>query len=237
MKVSCFTVGALALGHAYSRIESIASRWDGVELRASLSDIEAQLEYTLANLGDLALTHAHVDHAGSLRWLQEAYDVPTYLGRLERPLFEALPQQGDWFGMPMLNRPCGRIDHWVDDGFELALGESRLRFFSTPGHTPGQGCWIANGDDIIVGDTIFAGSIGRTDFPMSSPRAMRESLHRLMSLPLHLRVHSGHGPVTTLGEELATNPFLGEVRRARVAAQREHGSGSSPARGNGGASG
>jgi len=237
MKVSCFTVGMFqvntylltdpATGHA-----AIVDTGESRELIERLAQLEPPPDVRC-----ILLTHAHVDHAGSLRWLQEAYDVPTYLGRLERPLFEALPQQGDWFGMPMLNRPCGRIDHWVDDGFELALGESRLRFFSTPGHTPGQGCWIANGDDIIVGDTIFAGSIGRTDFPMSSPRAMRESLHRLMSLPLHLRVHSGHGPVTTLGEELATNPFLGEVRRARVAAQREHGSGSSPARGNGGASG
>jgi glyoxylase-like metal-dependent hydrolase (beta-lactamase superfamily II) len=162
----------------------------------------------------LLLTHAHADHAGALTHLQARFDAPTYLPALERPLFEALPVQGAWFGMPSLNRPCGRIDHEVRDGDTVQLGETTLRFVSTPGHTPGQGCWT-DGHDIIVGDTLFAGSIGRTDFPMSDPRLMVDSLRRLMALPGHLRVHSGHGPMTTLGEELASNPFLGFLRKER----------------------
>jgi glyoxylase-like metal-dependent hydrolase (beta-lactamase superfamily II) len=220
MKISCFTVGMFQvntylLTDPATGQSAIVDTGESRELVERLAALDPRPDVRC-----ILLTHGHVDHAGALKWLQEVYDVPTYLGRLERPLFEALPQQGDWFGMPMLNRPCGRIDHWVDDGFELTLGEGRVRFFSTPGHTPGQGCWIAD-DDIVVGDTIFAGSIGRTDFPMSSPRAMRETLQRLMTLPLHLRVHSGHGPVTTLAHELATNPFLGDVRRARAAAPRD----------------
>jgi len=81
-------------------------------------------------------------------------------------------------------------------------------------HTPGQGCYY---DDtyIFVGDTLFAGSIGRTDFPMSDPELMQASLSRLLELPGHLLVCSGHGPVTTLEQELQTNPFLDHVRRAR----------------------
>lgn len=162
----------------------------------------------------ILLTHGHVDHAGALTWLQERFDVPTYLPRAELPLFEALPQQGDWFGMPQLNRPCGRVDHLLDDGDTVRIGELELRFLSTPGHTPGQGCFYDD-EDIIVGDTLFAGSVGRTDFPMSDPALARRSLRRLFELPSGLRVHSGHGPVTTLDAELKSNPFLGFLRLER----------------------
>lgn len=162
----------------------------------------------------ILLTHGHIDHAGALTLLQAEWDVPAVLGRLERPLFETLPVQGRMFGMPQLDRPCGRIDRWIDDGEEVQLGETTLRFLSTPGHTPGQGCYYDD-RDIFVGDTLFAGSIGRTDFPMSDPAQMVESLRRLMELPGHLRVHSGHGPMTTLERELRSNPFLGYIRRER----------------------
>src|SRR5690606_27315722 len=162
----------------------------------------------------ILLTHAHIDHAGGLVHLQERFDVPTYLPRLEKPLFETLPIQGRMFGMPALDRPCGRIDHWVEDGDTIALGETTLRFLSTPGHTPGQGCYFDDAD-IVVGDTLFAGSIGRTDFPMSDPKLAVESLRRLMELPGSLRVHSGHGPMTTLETELRENPFLAYIRREK----------------------
>jgi hydroxyacylglutathione hydrolase len=162
----------------------------------------------------ILLTHGHVDHAGALTLLQQRFDVPTYLPRAELPLFEALPQQGDWFGMPQLNRPTGRIDHLLDDGDRVMIGALELRFLATPGHTPGQGCYYDD-HDIVVGDTLFAGSVGRTDFPMSDPDLARRSLRRLFDLPGHLRVHSGHGPVTTLAAELRSNPFLGFLRLER----------------------
>ena len=162
----------------------------------------------------ILLTHTHIDHAGALTLLQERWDVPTYMPAKDRPLFETLPVQGTMFGMPHLNRPCGRIDHEVRDGQSVQLGETTLTFLSTPGHTPGQGCWFDD-HDIVVGDTLFSGSIGRTDFPLSDPQVMVESLRRLMALPGHLRVHSGHGPVTTLEHELKTNPYLAYIRRER----------------------
>lgn len=106
---------------------------------------------------------------------------------------------------------CGRIYHLVDDGEEIAIGDMKLRFLSSPGHTPGQGCYYDH-QDIIVGDTLFAASVGRTDFPFSDPALAKKSLARLLDLPGHLRVHSGHGPVTTLGAELKSNPFLAFLR-------------------------
>jgi len=162
----------------------------------------------------ILLTHAHIDHAGSLTLLQERWDVPTVMPRLERPLFATLPMQGTMFGMPQLNRPCGRIDREIDDGETVQLGETTLKFLSTPGHTPGQGCYYDD-QHIIVGDTLFAGSIGRVDFPMSDPALAAKSLRRLCELPGHLVVHSGHGPDTTIAAELATSPYLAYLRREK----------------------
>lgn len=183
---------------------------------------DGQLAQILANMSPrpdvqaILLTHAHFDHAGGLTDLQVLYPTATtYLPALEHPLFEMLPQQGQLiFGVNQFNRPCGRIDRHIEDGDAVSVGALDFRFISTPGHTPGQGCYY-NDTEIFVGDTLFAGSVGRTDFPMSDPALAQVSLRRLMDLPGHLRVHSGHGPVTTLEHELYSNPFLDTIRRER----------------------
>ena len=212
MRVECFTVGSFAV-NTYLLTDEATGQSAIVDTGESRQLVD-QLLARQPDVRMILLTHGHLDHAGALPLLQAEWDVPTYMPRAERPLFETLPIQGTMFGMPHLNRSCGRIDHWVDDGFSVALGETTLRFFATPGHTPGQGCWHDD-HDILVGDTLFAGSIGRTDFPMSDPALAVESLRRLLTLPGHLRVHSGHGPMTTLERELQTNPFLGYIRRER----------------------
>lgn len=214
MKVQCFTVGAFAVNtylitDPITGASAIVDTGETDELVRRLQSLDPAPDIRM-----ILLTHAHIDHAGALSMLQAVWDVPTLMPRLEWPLFETLPMQGSMFGMPHLNRPLARIDRELDDGERIELGELTLRFLSTPGHTPGQGCFYDD-EDIIVGDTLFAGSIGRTDFPMSDPALAVESLRRLMDLPGHLRVHSGHGPVTTLQHELHTNPFLGYIRRER----------------------
>lgn len=162
----------------------------------------------------ILLTHAHIDHAGGLIELQQAFDAPTWIGALERPMFETLPEQGNWFGMPALNRPCGRIDHWAVDGDTLRVGELELTVLSTPGHSPGQVCFHGHGH-VFVGDTLFSGSIGRTDLPLGDSATMNASLAKLLELPGETVVHCGHGPDTTLRQELEANPYLAHVRRAR----------------------
>lgn len=214
MQVRVFTVGAFQvntylLTDPATGASAIVDTGETDELPRRLKALAPQPDVRM-----ILLTHAHLDHAGALEQLQAAYDVPTYMPRDERPLFETLPYQAQMFGIPMPPARCGRVDHWVDDGFTVALGETTLRFLSTPGHTPGQGCWHDDAD-IIVGDTLFAGSIGRTDFPMSDRQQMVDSLRRLLALPGHLRVWSGHGPMTTLEQELKTNPFLGYLRKER----------------------
>ena len=211
MDIQCITVGAFQVNTYLIRDEvtgqaAIIDTGEGDELVQRLLALEPQPDIRM-----ILLTHGHLDHAGALVRLQQDYDVPTYLPRLEKPLFETLPQQGDWFGASYLNRPCGRIDHWLDDGDVILLGETKLHFISTPGHTPGQGCFYDE-RDIFVGDTLFAGSIGRTDLPMGDHSQMLHSLKKLMQLPGHLRVHSGHGPTTTLEREKLSNPFLTQLR-------------------------
>ena len=214
MEIQCFTVGMFSVNtylitDPATGASAIIDTGESDELVKRIKALDPA-----PDIQKILLTHAHIDHAGALKLLQDEWDVPTYMPKKEWPLFETLPMQGTMFGMPHLNRPCGRIDHEVENGDEVELGEMRLRFISTPGHTPGQGCYYDD-NDIIVGDTMFAGSIGRTDFPLSDPSLMVDSLRRLTELPGHLRVHSGHGPVTTIKEELATNPFLAYLRKER----------------------
>ena len=212
IKIECITVGAFRVNTYLLQDEAtgeaaIVDTGETAELAEYLESLDPQ-----PDIRKILLTHGHLDHAGALCRLQQTYDVPTYLPRLEKPLFETLPEQGDWFGAPHMNRPCGRIDQWVDDGDQIRLGDTILTFISTPGHTPGQGCYYDD-HDIFVGDTLFAGSVGRTDLPMGDPALMQQSLKKLMRLPGHLRVHSGHGPVTTLAQERQTNPFLTSLRQ------------------------
>jgi len=211
MDVECFTVGAFQV-NTYLLKDPSTGKCAIVDTGESDELLQRILALDSApDIEAILLTHGHLDHAGSLVSLQNIFSAKTYLPRLELPLFATLPEQGDWFGAPHMNRPCGRIDVLVDEGDTINIGNSTLSFISTPGHTPGQGCYYDE-HDIFVGDTIFKGSVGRTDLPMGEHLLMQESLKHLMTLPGHLQVHSGHGPVTTLSDELMTNPFLQFLR-------------------------
>ncbi|HPF57481.1 MAG TPA: MBL fold metallo-hydrolase [Candidatus Competibacteraceae bacterium] len=216
MKVRCLTLGSFQvntylLEDPATGICAVVDTGEGPQLANALANLNPR-----PNLQAILLTHAHFDHAGGLADLQQEFpEAVTWLPALERSMFDALPQQGSLlFGMPDFDRPCGRIDREVHDGETVEAGNLRFQFLSTPGHTPGQGCYY---DDtyIFAGDTLFAGSIGRTDFPLSDPELMWQSLRRLLELPGHLIVCSGHGPVTMLEQELKTNPYLDYLRRER----------------------
>ena len=153
-------------------------------------------------------THAHYDHVAGMRAVQEALGGEYWLHPGDRPLLEQLGQQGAMFGLPPAVPPTGVHD--LADGQRIPLGEETLEVILTPGHSPG-GVTFHGGDDLWVGDTLFAGSIGRTDLPGGSFATLEHAIHsRLFPLGDDLRVLPGHGPPTTIGRERVNNPFVGE---------------------------
>jgi glyoxylase-like metal-dependent hydrolase (beta-lactamase superfamily II) len=155
------------------------------------------------------LTHAHADHVAGVEEVRAAFPgVPVLLHRAEHA-FLGDPQLNlsAFVGLPV---SVGAADGALEPGAVLALGGTRWRVLHTPGHSPGSVTLVCDeAGEAIVGDTLFAGSIGRVDFPTSDPAAMHRSLHEvLMALPDAVRVHPGHGPSTTVGRERASNPWL-----------------------------
>lgn len=154
-------------------------------------------------------THAHYDHLAGMREVQEALGGDYWLHPADRPLAAALAQQGAAFGFPPARAP--EVIHDLADGQALMLGGDTLRVIATPGHSPGGVCFH-HGDDLWAGDTLFAGSVGRTDLPGGDAAALVRSIRtRLFPLGDRVRVHTGHGPATTLGAERRFNPFVGEA--------------------------
>lgn len=154
-------------------------------------------------------THGHYDHVAGMREVQEACGGEYWIHPADLPLVERLSQQGAAFGFPEASPPA-RIRH-LADGQRLAIGGDELEVIATPGHSPGGVCFRL-GDDLWAGDTLFAGSVGRTDLPGGSAEQLERSIRvRLFPLGDAVRVHPGHGPGTTIGTERRHNPFVGEA--------------------------
>jgi hydroxyacylglutathione hydrolase len=156
-------------------------------------------------------THGHYDHACGMRAVQEALGGEYRLHPGDRPLLDHLGEQAAAFGFPRALAPG--VVHDLADGQRLALGEETIEVIHTPGHSPGGVCFRA-GDDLWSGDTLFAGSVGRTDLPGGSFEELERSIRtRIFPLGDEVRVHPGHGPATTVGRERAGNPYVGEGGR------------------------
>lgn len=160
----------------------------------------------------ILLTHAHVDHVTGVSRAKAALRASVYLHRDDQFLYDAAPQQAAFFGLHCDALPP--IDRYYDLGDPLSFGEYEIGVHHTPGHCPGGVCLAigrkgANKDDLFVGDTLFAGSIGRTDLPGGDYATLIRSITQvLFAFGDAARVHSGHGPQTTIGQERRTNPFL-----------------------------
>jgi hydroxyacylglutathione hydrolase len=169
------------------------------------SSVRAMLDAAGKRATAVLLTHAHVDHAGEAGTFAEA-DVPVYI-HPDDALAYSDPAAWGRADPPALAAVADL--RTMDDGEVLKLAGLAIEVLHTPGHTPGHCCFRVD-DDVLVfsGDLVFAGSIGRSDFPESDPAKMRASLRRFLTLPDDLRTLPGHGPETTVGLERATNPFL-----------------------------
>ncbi|WP_157370481.1 MBL fold metallo-hydrolase [Vulgatibacter incomptus] len=172
--------------------------------------IEAVLEREGLTPRFILNTHAHIDHVGAVHHFQQKWKLPFYLHPGDRDWLEALPLQGRMFDVP--TSPIPHVDRWIADGETIAFGGKRIEVIHTPGHTPGGCCLLLRDDGILfTGDTIFAGSIGRTDFPGGSLEELLASIReKLFPLGDEVTFYSGHGPPSTLGKERRDNPFVGE---------------------------
>ena len=154
----------------------------------------------------VVLTHAHFDHISALNEILAAAPVPVYMHAADAAFafspMNAMPPYGT------TARPATLVTD-KRDGDTLACGGLAAKLIHTPGHTPGGWCLYFEQDKLLVaGDTLFAGSVGRTDFPGGSWEELEASLQRLKALPEDTRVICGHGPQTTIGEEKRSNPYL-----------------------------
>ena len=159
------------------------------------------------NLDPIAIinTHAHLDHIGGVSEIKSHYQVPFYLHSDEKSVLDGYERDCAFFGMIPKKTP--KVDHWFENE-ELKLGDFEIKLLETPGHTPGGTCIIIK-NHVFTGDTIFAGSVGRTDLPGGDWDTLCNSLVKLMSeIPTDYILHPGHGSNTTLNQEMAQNPFL-----------------------------
>ncbi len=148
-------------------------------------------------------THGHVDHIGANGKLKEELKVPILLSEKDQELYK-----NPGFGLRLVLGKQPEPDKFITEGDNIEFGKCLLQIMETPGHTPGGMCLF---DDKVVfcGDTLFAGSVGRTDLPGGShPTLLRSINERLLKLPEQTIVYPGHGPATTIGEEIAVNPFI-----------------------------
>jgi len=163
----------------------------------------------------ILLTHAHLDHVTGVARAKAALGAPVWLHRDDLFLYEGAEAQGRMFGLAV--KPPPPPDRFYEPGMSVESGDLTVDVLHTPGHCPGGVC-LAVGPrgsserELFVGDTLFAGSIGRTDLPGGDYETLIRSIREvLLQFPDETVVHSGHGPETTIGAERRSNPFLTDV--------------------------
>ena len=173
-----------------------------------IADVLAIIKKHNFQVKQIVITHAHIDHVGGAMKLRAATGAPILLNQNDSTLLKMLDLQAAWIGM----EPPGdvEIDHSLGESDRIAAGPLLANVLHTPGHTEGSIClYFAAEKKLIAGDTLFAGSIGRTDLPGGSFDKIINSLHeKVLALPDETIVVPGHGPLTTIGEERQSNPFL-----------------------------
>ena len=206
-----FMKNGFVLGCEATREGVVIDPGDDVELL-----LEAVKKHGLKPVA-IVLTHAHLDHVTGVARAKQALDVPVWLHKDDQFLYESVVQQGLMFGFKVEPQPP--VDHFYEPDQTLRFGEYEIAVRHTPGHCPGGVCLAVNGDPrtqgpterriLIVGDTLFAGSIGRTDLPGGDLETLLKSIREvLFSFPDGTPVYSGHGDPTTIGQERRSNPFL-----------------------------
>jgi hydroxyacylglutathione hydrolase len=160
----------------------------------------------------IVFTHGHIDHVAYAEEARVKLNVPTYMHKDDWQMAAAAPQQAMMFGLAPC--PLVQIDHELPGSGTFEMSGFTFQAYLTPGHSPGSVTLVSPEHKVcLVGDLVFAGSVGRTDLPGCSPRDLDDSIKRVI-LPLddEITLYPGHGPTTTVGRERQSNPFLGALR-------------------------
>lgn len=182
----------------------------GFTNRHEWSRLHQLMETNQLEMEAIVLTHAHVDHIMGLQQAIHLFDVPVYMHRESMPFIRQYPQQATMFGLEA--EPIEVDPTFIDASWTLRIGSFEYDARYTPGHAPGHlSFYYKPGGWVIVGDALFAGSIGRTDLYGGDFALLEESIRKkLYSLPEETVVWPGHGPHTTIGHEMRTNPFVSQ---------------------------
>ena len=171
-----------------------------------LIDNMVALDFKPEKLSSLIVTHAHIDHVGAAGEIQRERQIPFILHQKEESVLHSVPGMSRMMGVDADDLPT--IDEYIDPEKTYQFGDCSFSILETPGHTPGGVCFLFN-DHVFVGDTLFAGGIGRTDFSGASHEQLLESIRtKLFTLDERIVVHTGHGAVTMIGREKMSNPFF-----------------------------
>jgi hydroxyacylglutathione hydrolase len=183
------------------------------QMLAFIADQQLQVTHIL-------LTHAHVDHVSGVAEAKRALGAPIYLHKDDQFIYDNAVRTGMMFGLTVEQPPP--VDHYYEADTQIVFGDYEVRIVHTPGHCPGGVCLVLSkkGEQgtphLFVGDTLFAGSIGRTDLPGGDYDTLLKAITEvLFTFPDDAIVYSGHGPETTIGEERASNPFVLEYLGSR----------------------
>jgi hydroxyacylglutathione hydrolase len=173
-----------------------------------IEDILALIRKHNLQVKQIVITHAHIDHVGGAMKLRAATGAPILLNQNDYELLKMLDVQAAWIGVASPGEVV--IDRSVSTGETVTAGSLTAEILHTPGHTEGSIClYFPAQQKLIAGDTLFAGSIGRTDLPGGSHKKILSSIHEtLLALPDETVVIPGHGELTTIGKERESNPFL-----------------------------
>jgi hydroxyacylglutathione hydrolase len=193
-----------------------SGRAAAVDPGGDLDQIDQALAETGAQLEKVFLTHGHIDHCGESALYARRHGVPLEgPQQADRFWIEQLPEQGRRFGFARLD--AFEPDRWLEDGDTVSFGEQQLQVLHCPGHTPGHVVFFHAASRLaIVGDVLFQGSIGRTDFPRGDHVTLIRSItQKLWPLGDDVAFVPGHGPMSTFGDERQSNPYVGDWALAR----------------------
>lgn len=174
----------------------------------SSENIIETIEKNDLNIKYILLTHGHFDHVGAVAALVKKFKAPVYMSKEDKDFLESPKEvRASAFGMQI---EAAEVDVFVKEGDEIPFSEDTIKVIETPGHTLGSVCYLFK-NYLFAGDTLFNGSIGRTDFPESDHTLMVESLKKLKKLDDDIYVLSGHGPESQISYEKMANPYLRQL--------------------------